>query len=167
MGMSRWALIVGALALAGCGGRGKQAEPKAAGGTTGQADSSAMGMGHMDSGGMKMGHMDSGGMPMQGMQMMSNMRAHMDSMMRMSPQQMQAMMAMHQGMMSQMMDRMGADMRGMKMSGTPAWTALTDSVKQDLADLPNLKGQELSARMRAHAERVKRLIALHEKMMGK
>jgi hypothetical protein len=95
------------------------------------------------------------------------MRGHMDSMMRMSPQQMQAMMAMHQGMMSQMMDGMGADMRGMKMSGTPEWTALTDSVKQDLAELPDLKGQALSARMRVHAERVRRLIAMHEEMMGK
>jgi hypothetical protein len=40
-------------------------------------------------------------------------------------------------------------------------------VKQDLADLPNLKGQELSAWMRGHADRVKRLLAMHEKMMGK
>jgi hypothetical protein len=119
-----------------------------------------MGMGHMDSGGMGMGNM-------QGMSMMSGMRAHMDSMMRMSPQQMQAMMAMHQQMMSRMMDGMGADMRNMKMSGTPEWSALTDSVKQDLADLPSLKGQQLSARMRAHTGRVERLIAMHEKMMGK
>jgi hypothetical protein len=104
---------------------------------------------------------------MQGMTMMSGMGAHMDSMMRMSPQQMQAMMAMHEQMMSRMMDGMGADMRGMNMSGTPEWSALTDSVKQDLADLPNLKGQQLSARMRAHAARVKRLIAMHQKMMGK
>jgi hypothetical protein len=65
------------------------------------------------------------------------------------------------------MDGMGADMRGMRMSGTPEWTALTDSVKQDLAELPNLKGQALSTRMRAHADRVRRLIELHEKMMGK
>jgi hypothetical protein len=158
MGMSRWALLVGALAVAGCGGGGNRAEAS--------RDTGGM-MGHMDSGGMGMGHMDSGGMGMQGMQMMSSMRAHMDSMMRMSPQQMQAMMAMHQSMISQLMDGMGSDMRGMHMSATPAWSALTDSVKQDLADLPNLKGQELSARMRAHADRVKRLIAMHEKMMGK
>jgi hypothetical protein len=51
------------------------------------------------------------------------------------------------------------------MSGTPEWSALTDSVKQDLADLPNLKGQALSARMTAHANRVKRLIGMHETMM--
>jgi hypothetical protein len=160
MGTSHWALLVGALAVAGCTGGGDRAGRS--------ADSDGM-MGRMDSGGMGMGHMDSGGMGMDGMnmQMMPQMRAHMDSMMRMSPQQMQAMMAMHQGMMSRMMDRMGGDMRGMKMSGTPEWDALTDSVKQDLAELPTLKGQELSARMQAHADRVNRLVAMHGQMMRK
>ena len=45
-----------------------------------------------------------GGMAMQGMQMMPQMRAHMDSMMRVSPQQMQSMMAQHEAMMSRMLD---------------------------------------------------------------
>jgi hypothetical protein len=151
--MSQWALLIGALAVVGCNGGGDRAERA--------ADTAGM-MGHMDSGGMGMG-----GMNMQGMQMMGGMRAHMDSMMQRSPQQMQAMMGMHQEMMSRMMDGMGADMRGMKMSGSPEWNALTDSVKQDLAELPNLEGQALSARMRAHGERVRRLMAMHEKMMGK
>ncbi|MGH7510010.1 MAG: hypothetical protein ACREA0_02985 [bacterium] len=153
MNASHRALLVGALALAGCTGGGDRTERS--------RDTGGM-AGHMDSGGMKMGEM-----PMQGMRMMTNMRAHMDSMMRRSPQQMQSMMATHQGMMSQMMDRMGGDMRGMKMSGSPEWNALTDSVKQDLAELPNLKGQTLSARMRGHADRVLRLMAMHEKMMRK
>jgi hypothetical protein len=64
-----------------------------------------------------------------------------------------------------MMDRMGADMRGMNMSGDAQWNALVDSVKADLADLPGLQGRELSARMKAHGERVERLIAMHEGMM--
>jgi hypothetical protein len=53
----------------------------------------------------------------------------------------------------------------MKMAETPEWSALTDSVKQDLAELPSLKGQALSGRMRAHADRVRRLITSHEQMM--
>ncbi|MDQ3209182.1 MAG: hypothetical protein M3Q37_11340 [Gemmatimonadota bacterium] len=163
MRQSHWAMLVGVLALAGCGGRGDRTErSRDTGGMMGQMDSGGRGMEGMDSGGMGMGDMN-----MQGMQMMPHMRAHMDSMMRMSPQQMQSMMAMHQGMMSQMMDRMGGDMRNMKMSGTPEWAALTDSVKQDLAELPNLKGQALSARVRTHADRVKRLLAMHEKMVRK
>jgi hypothetical protein len=153
MGTSHWALLIGALAVGGCNGGGDRAERA--------ADSAGM-MGHMDSGGMEMG-----GMNMQGMQIMAGMRARMDSMMQRSPQQMQAMMGMHQEMVSRMMDGMGADMRGMKMSGPPEWNALTDSVKQDLAELPTLEGQALSARMRAHGERVRRLMAMHEKMMVK
>jgi hypothetical protein len=113
--------------------------------------------------------MDRGGMPgMPGMGntgMMPIMQAHTDSMMRMSPKQMSGMMASHERMMSQMMDRMGSEMRQMKMSETPEWSALTDSVKQDLAELPSLSGQQLSNRMRAHADRVRRLISAHEQMM--
>jgi hypothetical protein len=138
-------MLIGALTVVGCNGGGDRGRP---------ADSAGM-AGHMDSGGMA-------GMAMPGMQMMSGMRAHMDSMTRMSPQQMQTMMARHQEMMSRMMDGMGADMRGMNMPGSPEWTALTDSVKQDLAELPSLKGQALSTRMRAHADRVRRLIEAHE-----
>jgi hypothetical protein len=141
-------LVVGGLVLTSCGGDRRERNDH--GGT----------MGHMDS-----GNMDRGGMNMPGMQMTPQMRAHMDSMMRMSPQQMQAMMTKHQAMMSQMLDGMGSDMRRMNMSGDREWTALTDSVKQDLAELPDLKEPQLSAKMHGHADRVKRLITLHEKMM--
>jgi len=154
--MSYRLLLVGTLALAGCGGGRDGAEQS--------RDTGGM-MGHMDSAGMGMGHMDSGGMGMGNMNMMSGMRAHMDSMMRMSPQQMQGMMAMHEQMMSRMMDGMGADMRDMKMAANPKWNALGDSVKQDLAELPSLNGQKLQARMRAHGERVQRLMEMHKQMM--
>ena len=93
------------------------------------------------------------------------MQAHTDSMMRMNPEQMSQMVAKHERMMSQMMDQMGGEMRQMKMAETPEWSALTDSVKQDLAELPSLKGQALSSRMRAHADRVQRLMRAHEQMM--
>ena len=149
MKMSHSAMLLGALAFAGCNGGGDRRAPS--------VDSAGM-AGHMDSGGMA-------GMPMHGMPMMSGMRAHIDSMTGMSPQQMQARMAGHQEMMSQIMDEMGADMRGMNMPESPEWTALTDSVKQDLAELPGLSGQQLSSRMRAHADRMRRLITSHEQMM--
>jgi hypothetical protein len=113
--------------------------------------------------------MDSGkmhGMPGMGKaSMMTMMQAHTDSMMRMNPDQMSGMMASHERMMSQMMDQMGGEMRQMKMAETPEWSALSDSVRQDLAELPGLKGQALSARMRAHADRVQRLMKAHEQMM--
>ena len=113
--------------------------------------------------------MDSGrmeGMPGMGRSgMMIMMQAHTDSMMRMNPEQMSTMMSSHERMMSQMMDQMGTEMRKMKMAETPEWSALTDSVKQDLAELPSLKGLALSTRMQAHTGRVQRLIAAHEGMM--
>jgi kynureninase len=74
-------------------------------------------------------------------------------------------MTTHERMMSQMMDRMGADMRGMNMNGDAKWNALADSVKADLAELPGLRRGELVARMKAHTARVQRLIAMHEGMM--
>jgi hypothetical protein len=141
------AMIAGLLASAACS---KPKEDAAADTHRGMA---------MDSGKMDgMGGMGGSGM-------MSMMPAHMDSMKQMKPEQMSQMMATHERMMSQMMDQMGGEMRQMKMAETPEWSALTDSVKQDLAELPSLKGQALSVRMRAHADRVRRLISAHEQMM--
>jgi hypothetical protein len=59
----------------------------------------------------------------------------------------------------------GGPGRSMNMSGDAKWNALVDSVKADLADLPSLQGAELSARIKVHAGRVQRLMALHEGMM--
>lgn len=114
----------------------------------------------MDTGQTEPGSRGSGGM---GMMLM--MQAHVDSMMRMSPEQMSGMMTRHERMMSQMMDQMGGEMRQMRMAETPGWSALTDSVKQDLAELPSLRGKALSSRMQGHADRVRRLIGMHKKMM--
>jgi hypothetical protein len=139
-------LIVAGLAVVACG---KKADDQSTKASEKPAESTGMG----EHQGMRMGS----NMPM--------MQAHMDSMMRMAPGQMSQMIATHERMMSQMMDQMGSEMRQMKMSENREWSALTDSVKQDLAELPSLKGQTLSARMRAHADRVRRLIAAHEQMM--
>ncbi len=149
------AMIAGLTATAACSQPKK--EPAAASHDGMSMDSNQMkGMSGMS--------MDSGGM--QGMSgMMPMMQGHMDSMMAMKPEQMRAMMAGHEGMMSQMMDQMGSEMRQMKMSETPEWSALSDSVRQDLTELPGLKGQALTKRMQAHAERVRRLMGLHEQMM--
>ena len=149
-----WILSVGAIAVAACKGGERPAERAQ---PAGQQPMGGMSMDSMQMGGNRMGMAGPGMMPM--------MRAHMDSMMRMSPGQMSAMMAAHDRMMSQMMDRMGADMLSMKMSGDAKWNSLVDSVKADLAELSGLQGKELSARMKAHADRVQRLLVMHEGMM--
>jgi hypothetical protein len=108
-----------------------------------------------------------GGMPMgmQGMQMMPLVQAHLDSVATMPPTQMAAMMAAHQDLMSRMMDAMGADMRGMHMQPDAAWASLSDSLRQDLADLPGLAGAALQARIQAHVARMRRMMTMHAGMM--
>lgn len=142
-----WALVFGAITALGCK---REAPP---------ADASRP-IAEPGPGGMPMG-----GMAMGAAGMMPMMRAHLDSVTRMPAQQMPGMIATHEQMLSQMMDRMGADMRGMHMTGDARWMALMDSVKTDLAELPALQGSDLATRMQSHAARVERLMAMHEGMM--
>lgn len=139
-----WTLMTALMTLAACGNREEAARTPAA-----------------DTGG-QMGGMH---MSMQGMQMMPMMRAHCDSLAAMGPEQMAAIMAAHQDLASRMMDAMGADMRQMNMQPDATWTALSDSLRQDLAELPALSGDTLENRMQAHIGRMRRLMDLHQQMM--
>ena len=149
-----WMLAAGAITVADCKGKTPPVE--------GGPPAARQGMGTTNRDSMPMGGDQ---MSMGESSMMATMRAHMDSMARMSPDQMSDMMAAHDRMMSQVMDRMGADMRGMHMSGDAKWNALVDSVKADLADLPGLQGKDLAEGTKAHADRVRRLISMHQDMM--
>jgi hypothetical protein len=141
-------VMIGIFAIVGCAERpGSRAED--AGTRSGADNAPSKGMMNMPS-----------------MGMMPAMRAHMDSMRTASPDRMKTMMADHQEMASRMMDAMGSDMRMMSMAGDSGWAALSDSVRRDLADLPDLAGQRLATRMKAHLERMQRLMAQHETMMG-
>ena len=106
-------------------------------------------------------------MKMRSDSLMPMMRAHLDSLAAISPQFAASMVSMHEAMASRMLDAMGADMTAMGMKPDPAWTALADSIKRDLADLPGLSGRALDARLRAYVERMRRLMATHESMMQK
>jgi FtsP/CotA-like multicopper oxidase with cupredoxin domain len=105
------------------------------------------------------------GMAMQSRQMMPAMRAHLDSMAAMPPDQLAAMLAAHQDMASRMMDAMAADMRGMNMQPDSAWTALSDSVRRDLADLPGLSGEARRTWIEAHIARMRRMMTMHQGML--
>ncbi|MBA2291464.1 MAG: hypothetical protein H0W15_03295 [Gemmatimonadales bacterium] len=104
-------------------------------------------------------------MTMAGMGMLPGMRAHLDSVAAMPPTQMAAMMPAHEGLVTRMMDAMGTDMRGKGMQPSPAWTALSDSVRQDLAEMPKLSGKGLTTSLQAHAARMQRMMVMHEGMM--
>lgn len=144
MRMTHVALTMAMVTLAACGKKQEATQPPA-------ADTSG-----------KMGGMQ---MAMQGMQMMPVMRAHLDSLGTMQPAQIAAAMAAHQDLASRMMDAMGADMRGMNMKPDSVWAALSDSLRQDLAELPGLSGPALKNRMQAHIGRMQRMLAMHEGMM--
>lgn len=147
-------------ALLACGERGASSVDRSG---AEASDTAAGGMGNMGNPQMGDGHGSMANMP--SMTMMPAMRRHMNSMASLPEDQMQAMMATHQERTSAMLDAMGADMRGMNMAADPAWEALTDSVKRDLADLEGQSGKAAADRMRGHHARMSRLMDAHEKMM--
>jgi len=104
-------------------------------------------------------------MTMAGMDLLPGMRAHMDSVAAMPPTRMAAMVPAHEGLVTRMLDAMGADMRGMNMQPITAWTVLSDSLRRDLAEMPTLSGGRLTTHMQAHAVRIQRMMAMHEGMM--
>lgn len=138
----------------------------------------ASGMGNMkgmasgDTGAMAGMGGDAGGMAgMKGMGemsgMMGDMQKQMDAMMKVSPEQMKAMMPAHRQMVANALASMTADMRKMNMSGDAAWTATIDSVRRDLATMPDLSGKEMVAAMPAHHARMMRLMGMHMSMSKK
>lgn len=93
------------------------------------------------------------------------MRAHLDSLTNVSAQSLAGMVPAHDAMASQLLDAMGSDMAMMGMRPDSAWTALADSVKRDLAELPVLPGEALERHWRTHVGRFRRLLQMHDGMM--
>ena len=107
---------------------------------------------------------------MQGMMspaMADSMQAEMKTMAAMTADQMAAMLPMHRQMVGNMLSQMSSDMRAMNMPADAAWTALTDSVRQDLIRLPDMPKAELKQAIPAHHARVTRLMQMHKDMMVK
>ncbi len=149
----RYGLALLLTAAAACG----EGEPKNAR----QPDSAVQSMGEMGEMGEmgRMGSMESHGM-------MRGMRAHMGRMMGMGEDSLHRLVPMHRQMTANMLQQMDSEMRGMQMAGDTSWTALADSVRQDLTQLPDVSAAELPGFMERHRGRVERLMARHEKMMG-
>lgn len=98
--------------------------------------------------------------------MMAQMHAHMQMMDTASAAGLQAMLPMHRQMVANVLSGMTADMRSMNMTGDAAWTATSDSVRQDLVRMPDMTPEELKRATAAHHARVMRLMDLHRKMMS-
>jgi hypothetical protein len=116
--------------------------------------------------GMKMGT-KGGQTGMMGRAMMDSMQGHMRMMMQgVTADQMKAMVPAHRQMVANMLSQLNAEMRKTNMAGDAKWTALTDSVRQDLKRMPDMSGAELQSFMPKHGARVMRLMDMHHSMMG-
>jgi len=110
------------------------------------------------------GMMGGGQMTAQGSQLMAMMGAQLDSLATMTPAQMIAMMSAHEALATQMSGMMSSGMQGMNMQQDAGWMALSDSVKQDLATMPDLAGDSLQVYMMAHIGRIRRMMTMYQGM---
>ena len=95
---------------------------------------------------------------------MDSMRAEMLNMTAASPEQMKSTMTAHRQLTANMLAQMNSDMWRTIMTGDPAWTAVVDSVRQDLVQLPDPSGAPLTICMNAHDARLERLMSMHREM---
>lgn len=109
--------------------------------------------------------MPMGEMRMPSMDMLPGARAYIDSIARAEPRDLTVLADGHRARIERMLEAMDRDMGAMRMPADSAWRALADSVRADLSAIPELNGEPLLLRMRAHAGRMRRLLDRHESMM--
>jgi hypothetical protein len=97
--------------------------------------------------------------------MSAAMTAHMAAMKGADNAAMKSMLPDHKKMVDGMMSQMNEQMRSMKMTRTPAWSALSDSIRADLKQMSGMSASGLAAMMPAHEMRITHLAAIHEEAM--
>lgn len=103
---------------------------------------------------------------MMGSAMTDSMQSHMRMMEGVPAGQIKAMLPAHRQMVANMLSQLNGEMRKMNMSSDAKWTALTDSIRQDLTRMPDMSGTQLKSFMPQHDARVMRLMDMHRSMMG-
>ncbi len=73
----------------------------------------------------------------------------------------------HRQMVANMLSQMNGAMRQMHMTSDGDWTALVDSVRQDLVMMPEQSAESLRSMMPPHTARIRHLAALHAGMMSR
>ena len=147
------ALLIGAVLAGACTG-GDEADHAALGDTV-PAPAPAQPMEGMDG----MGGMQSSAM-------MTQMSSHMEQMRTAGGDSIMRLMPDYRQMSANMLSQMNSEMQDMNMEGDARWNATVDSVRQDLARMPELGADELQALMPAHHERMTRLMEMHRTMMA-
>lgn len=94
------------------------------------------------------------------------MEAHIHQMEGTSADSTKVMLPEHQQLVATMLTQMTDEMRARNVPADARETALVDSVRQDVARLPELNTSQLAAVMPAHRQRLLRLIARYRTMMG-
>ena len=97
--------------------------------------------------------------------MSAAMTAHMAAMKGADNATMKSMLPDHKKMVDGMLSQMNAQMRNMKMSATPAWSALSDTIRTDLKQMSGMSATGLAAMMPAHEMRISHLASIHEDAM--
>ena len=97
--------------------------------------------------------------------MMADMRSHMRLMDGAGADSMKSMLPMHRQMAANMLATMNREMMSMNMPGDATWNATVDSIRRDLAGMPDLSDAQLQAFMPAHQARMTRLMEQHQRMM--
>ena len=144
------------LALIACGGNEREASDTGA-----TADAAVRGTAPSTHAGMEgMGDMPMGGTAT------DQMRAHMAAMRGASGDSVMRMLPMHRQMAANMLARFNREMSQMNMPDDPAWRATVDSLRQDLARMPEVTAAEMQRLMPAHHARMTRLMDMHRSMMG-
>jgi hypothetical protein len=109
---------------------------------------------------------DMAGMPgMATMQMPDEMTVHLTMMEGVSGDSLNRVLPGHRQLVANMLSRMDREMRDMNMAATPDWSALADSLRDDLVRLPELDTGGLEDLMGPHRARVMRLMEMHGSMM--
>ena len=97
--------------------------------------------------------------------MSAPMTAHMAAMKGAGNAAMKSMLPEHVRMVTGMLSEMNEQMSNMKMTAAPGWTALSDSIRVDLKQMPGKSAKDLAAMMPAHEMRITHLTAIHEDAM--
>jgi hypothetical protein len=146
---SKSVLLAVCVLIAACGGEPQ--EEAAAGAGADSTEAPAMPMPGMQG--------------MSGMQRMDSMMARMQQMQGVSADSMRAMMPMHRQMADSALAAMEGDMRAMNVTPDAGWSALADSLRQDMTRMSAMSGSEMMAAMPEHHARMQRLMERHRAMM--
>ncbi len=106
-----------------------------------------------------------GDVPMGGMTM-DQMSAHMTAMQGASGDSIMRMMPLYRQLVANMLAQFNREMSQMNMPDDPAWGATVDSIRQDLARMPELSAAEMQAMMPGHHARMMRVMEMHRSMMA-